>query len=100
MYTGRRLSAQEALQAHIVDQVVAPEDLMPTAMALAEEIASKSPPAIRLAKQGLNRTEFMTLKEGYEFECTLTAAVRRTPEAKEGALAFLEKRAPSYATRG
>jgi enoyl-CoA hydratase len=99
MYTGRRLSAQEALQAHIVDQVVAPEDLMPTAMALAEEIASKSPPAIRLAKQGLNRTEFMTLKEGYEFECTLTAAVRRTPEAKEGALAFLEKRAPSYATR-
>ena len=100
MYTGRRLTAQEALQAHIVDQVVAPEDVMPTAMALAEEIASKSPPAIRLAKQGLNRTEFMTLKEGYEFECTLTAAVRRTPEAKEGALAFLEKRVPSYATRG
>jgi enoyl-CoA hydratase len=99
MYTGRRVTAEEALRTHIVDQVVEPEDLMPTAMALAEEIASKSPPAIRLAKQGLNRSEFMTLKEGYEFECTLTAAVRRTPEAREGALAFLEKRQPSYATR-
>lgn len=99
MYTGRRLSAAEALRSHIVDQVVSPEELMPTAMALAEEIASKSPPAIRLAKQGLNRTEFMSLKEGYEFECTLTAAVRRTPEAKEGALAFLQKRTPSYAAR-
>jgi enoyl-CoA hydratase len=99
MYTGRRLSAEEALRVHIVDQVVSPEELMPTAMALAEEIASKSPPAIRLAKQGLNRSEEMGLKEGYEFECTLTAAVRRTQEAKEGALAFLEKRTPSYAVR-
>lgn len=100
MYTGRRIKAAEALRVHIVDQVVSPEQLMPTAMALAEEIAQKSPPAIRLAKQGLNRTEFMHLKEGYEFECTLTAAVRRTPEAKEGARAFLEKRTPSYANRG
>jgi len=100
MYTGRRISAEEALHVHIVDQVVSPEELMPRTMALAEEIASKSPPAIRLAKQGLNRTEEMGLKEGYEFECTLTAAVRRTPEAKEGALAFLEKRAPSFAFRG
>ncbi|MBP2300681.1 enoyl-CoA hydratase-related protein [Azospirillum picis] len=100
MYTGRRIKAQEALRANLVDQVVSPDELMPTAMRLAEEIAEKSPPAIRLAKQGLNRTEMMNLKEGYEFECTLTAAVRRTPEAKEGALAFLEKRRPAYADRG
>ncbi|MCE8421563.1 hypothetical protein LZ190_23430, partial [Rhodovulum sulfidophilum] len=58
-------------------------EVMPRAMAIAEEIASKSPPAIRLAKLGLNRTEEMNMKEGYEFECTLTAAVRRTPEARE-----------------
>ena len=100
MYTGRRISAAEALRAGIVDQVVPDDQVVPTAMAIAEEIAEKSPPAIRLAKQGLNRSEWMTLKEGYEFECTLTAAVRRTPEAKEGALAFLEKRKPAYADRG
>ena len=100
MYTGRRISAQEALRVGIVDQVVPDAEVISTAMAIAEEIAEKSPPAIRLAKQGLNRSEWMTLKEGYEFECTLTAAVRRTPEAGEGACAFLEKRKPSYANRG
>lgn len=99
MYTGRRVRADEALRARIVDEVVPPEEVMPRAMAIAEEIASKSPPAIRLAKLGLNRTEEMNMKEGYEFECTLTAAVRRTPEAREGAMAFLEKRQPSYAAR-
>ncbi|ULB12559.1 enoyl-CoA hydratase-related protein (plasmid) [Cereibacter azotoformans] len=99
MYTGRRVRADEALRARIVDEVVPPEEVMPRAMAIAEEIASKSPPAIRLAKLGLNRTEDMNMKEGYEFECTLTAAVRRTPEAREGAMAFLEKRQPSYAAR-
>lgn len=99
MYTGRRISAAEAMRAHIVDQVVAADQVLPTAMEVAEEIASKSPPAIRLAKRGLNVTEWMNLKEGYEYECTLTAAVRRTDEAREGALAFLEKRQPSYAVR-
>lgn len=100
MYTGRRITAAEALRAHIVDQVVPDEDVLPTAMKLAEEIAEKSPPAIRLAKVGLSRSEEMGLKPGYEFECTLTAAIRKTAEAKEGALAFLEKRRPSYANRG
>lgn len=100
MYTGRRITAQEALRAGIVDQVVPDDQVFATAMGIAEDIATKSPPAIRLAKVGLNRSEWMTLKEGYEFECTLTAAVRNTPESKEGALAFLEKRAPSYANRG
>ncbi len=100
MYTGRRISAAEAMRCGIVDQVVPDADVLPTAMAIAEEIAEKSPPAIRLAKLGLNRSEEMGLKEGYEFECTLTAAIRKTPEAKEGALAFLEKRRPAYADRG
>jgi enoyl-CoA hydratase len=97
MYTGRRISAAEALAASMVEQVVPADAVYSRVMELAEEIASKSPTAIRFAKVGLNRVENMTLKEGYEFECTLTAAVRRTEEAREGALAFLEKRQPAYA---
>lgn len=97
MYTGRRLTAEEAQQVGIVDICVSEEDLSRTVGEIAEEIARKSPTAIRLAKQGLNRVEGMSLKEGYEYECTLTAAVRRTANAREGALAFLEKREPSYA---
>ena len=96
MFTGRRITATEALKANMVEEITPLADVFPRAMALAEEIASKSPHAIRFAKIGLNRTEDMSLKEGYEFECTLTAAVRRTPEAREGALAFIEKRPPAY----
>ncbi|MDB5857773.1 MAG: Short chain enoyl-CoA hydratase [Ramlibacter sp.] len=97
MFTGRRVSAAQALAASMIEEAVPPAQVLPRARELAEEIASKSPKAIRFAKVGLNRTENMTLKEGYEFECTLTAAVRRTAEAREGALAFIEKRKPSYA---
>jgi len=96
-YTGRRFTAEEANAFGVVDIVVPAGEALAEAMKYAEEIADKSPSAIKLAKQGLNRLEAMNLKEGYEYECTLTAAVRRTPEASEGAKAFLEKRKPSYA---
>ena len=96
-YTGRRFTAEEANAFGVVDIVVPAGEALAEAMKYAEEIADKSPFAIKLAKQGLNRLEAMNLKEGYEYECTLTAAVRRTPEASEGAKAFLEKRKPSYA---
>lgn len=96
-YTGRRFSAEDAKGFGVVDIVVPEGQALAEAMIYAEEIADKSPAAIKLAKQGLNRLEAMNIKEGYEYECTLTAAVRRTPEASEGAKAFLEKRKPAYA---
>lgn len=97
MYTGVRVSAAEALAVSMVDEVLPADRVLDRAMDLANTIAEKSPSAIRLAKRGLNRVENMTLYEGYEFECTLTTEVRRSPEASEGALAFLEKRRPRYA---
>lgn len=96
-YTGRRVTAEEAKGFGIIDIVVPADQVLSEAMKYAEEIADKSPIAIRLSKEGLNRLETMNLKEGYEYECTLTAAVRRTEEAAEGAKAFLEKRKPAYA---
>src|SRR5215213_7993600 len=97
MYTGRRVSAAEALRLNIVDEVHAADDLFAAAYALAEEIASKSPAAIRLAKQGLNRIEDMPMKAASEFECTLTSESRPSPEATEAAQAWVEHRAPSFA---
>lgn len=96
VYTGRRIPAETALRVGMVDEIHPHEELLGASMDLAREIASKSPTAIRLAKRGLNRVESMNFKEAYEYECTLTAAVRRTPEAREGAAAFLEKRRPEY----
>lgn len=96
VYTGRRLDAQESLSVGLLDRVCEPATLIADALELAHEIAHKSPDAIRLAKEGLNRVESMGMKEGYEFECTLTAELRRSPEAREAASSFLERRAPVF----
>lgn len=77
MYTGRKISAPQALAACMIEEMVPDDQLMSHATALAEEIASKNPKALRLAKESFNRTEFMSMKEGYEFECTLTAQLRK-----------------------
>lgn len=98
-FTGCRISAEEALRVNMVERVVPHERLMTEAMAIAEEVASRSPHAIRLAKQAANRVENMNLKEAYEYECELIASLRKAPEAREAALAFLEKRQPAFARR-
>ncbi len=77
MYTGRRITAERALQACMIEEVVPDDELLEHATALARVIASKNRVASRLAKESLNRVEFLNLKEGYEYECTLTAALRK-----------------------
>jgi enoyl-CoA hydratase len=96
-FTGCRISAEEALRALMVERVVSHDELMPAAMEIAEQIAAKSPNAIRMAKQAVNRAEVMSLKEGYEYECSLISSLRKTDEAREAALAFIEKRLPHFA---
>ena len=97
LYTGRRIPAERAFQLGMIDEVHPHEELESAGYALAEEIASKSPAAIRLAKQGLNRIEDIPLKPAYEYECTLTAESRQSPEASEAAKAWLERRQPDFA---
>lgn len=92
MYTGRRITAAQALAANMIEEMVADDEVMPRAFALAEEIASKNPIALRFAKEGLNRVESMNLKEGYEFECTLTAGLRRVADIGEAAAQELARR--------
>ena len=98
-YTARRLDAQEAYRLGAVDRVVPVEDLMDVAMAEAEEIVSKMPIGIRLAKENLNLIEEMDLRNGYRFEQTRTAILQRTEDAQEAKMAFAEKRQPNFVGR-
>jgi enoyl-CoA hydratase len=92
MYTGQRIGAEEAWRVGLVEAVVAPGELLNECRRLADIIAAKFPVAIRLAKRGLNRTEDMSLKDGYAYECTLTAELRRHPEAAELAKSFFARK--------
>jgi enoyl-CoA hydratase/carnithine racemase len=99
MLTGLRVDGAELYRLGIVEAVVPPESLMDEAMALARELAAKSPLASILAKQTLNTIEDMSLRDGYRYEQDMTAAIAKTEDAQEARRAFLEKRAPVFQGR-
>lgn len=99
MLTGLRVFGDELYRLGVVEQVTAPEDLMDAALEIADEIAAKSPMAIKLAKHALNQIEEMSLRDGYRFEQTMTGEVSKTEDSKEAMKAFVEKRAPVFKGR-
>ncbi len=94
--TGRTLSAYEAEQAGLVNRVVPVEVLADEAMALAQEIASKPPISVRLAKRAVLEAFETPLEAGLEYERRSFGMTFATEDAREGMRAFLEKRAPEY----
>lgn len=99
MLTGYRVPASELYRLGIVEACVPTEQLLPTVMAIAQEIASKSPIAVCKAKHTLNTIEDMSLRDGYRYEQDMTAIIAATEDAKEAQRAFLEKRAPVFTGR-
>lgn len=95
-FTGMRVSAAELYRRGVLDEVLPADQLMPAAMELARELASKSPLALAYAKQAANMMDLMPQRDGYRFEQNITMALSRTEDAKEARMAFLEKRAPVY----
>jgi enoyl-CoA hydratase/carnithine racemase len=99
MFTGQRLRGPELYRLGVVEECVPRDELMQTARALAEEIAAKSPVAMRLAKHALNAIEFMSLRDGYRFEQNMTAELSTYEDSKEAMRAFAEKRPPVFKGR-
>jgi enoyl-CoA hydratase len=98
-FTGETITADELYRLGALRAVVAREALMDTAMELARTLAAKSPIALRLAKEAMNRVEDLPLKEAYRAEQDYTARLVRFEDAKEANAAFLEKRAPDWKWR-
>ena len=94
--TGMRVDGAELYRLGIVEACTAPDDLMPTALAIARTIASKSPVSTRMGKHTLNVIEDMSLRDGYRYEQDMTSAIGKTADAKEAQAAFREKRAPVF----
>ena len=69
---------------------------MPTALALAADIAKASPSAVRAAKKSFQVTEGVSIYEGYRFEQTQTKALSTSEDTAEAMAAFREKRAPVF----
>ncbi|MNW18744.1 Carnitinyl-CoA dehydratase [compost metagenome] len=68
-------------------------------MEMARDIASKSPIAMRLAKEAARMTLVMPSRDAYRYEQGNTVALSKTEDSKEAQRAFLEKRDPVYTGR-
>jgi enoyl-CoA hydratase/carnithine racemase len=96
---GERMTAQEALSMGLITRVV------PTAL-LDEEVEKvitilglKSPIGIRLGKQAFYEMEDMPLREALLYLSKKLKEVAATEDAREGILAYQEKRAPQFQGR-
>lgn len=97
--TGERIDAQRALQAGLVSRVVPADQLMPTALEIAQTICKRGPLAVRAAKESIMRGLDMTLQQGLDLEAMFAARVAASEDAREGPRAFAEKREPQFKGR-
>jgi enoyl-CoA hydratase len=98
-FTGEAAPAAELHRLGAVRAVVPGDRLLDEARELASVLAAKSPIALRLAKESMNRVEFLPLKEAYRTEQDYTARLQGFEDAEEARQAFLEKRPPEWRWR-
>jgi len=97
--TGEPIDAREAHRLGLVARVVPNELLVEDALALAATIATKSPVAVRVAKEAVNAAYEMSLTDALAHERRLFYLLFASEDQKEGMAAFLEKRDPDFKGR-
>jgi enoyl-CoA hydratase/carnithine racemase len=97
-FTGRVFPAQEALAGRLVSKVVPPDQLLPTARALAREIAAKTAPvSVALIRQMMWRMMGADdPMEAHKVDSRGIYARGRSEDVKEGVVSFLEKRPAEF----
>ena len=96
VFTGGMITAEEAERIGLVNRVYPQAELMNEARAMAKEISTKGPLAVRLAKSSINRALEGGLDDGLAYERELVSLSFSTEDKVEGLKAFLEKRPPNF----
>lgn len=96
MYSGRQYSATEALAMGVIESVVPPEQLLPSALELARQIAANSPIALRHIKKCVDEGLDLPLDDGLRLERDYWAGLIPYGDYLEGVRAWKEKRRPTF----
>jgi enoyl-CoA hydratase/carnithine racemase len=94
--TGRSFDAAYAQSIGLVGQVVSPADLLPAAIAIAQEIAANPPRALRLTKKLLREAQHGRAHDVLELSAAYQAIAHETQDHAEAVAAILDKRAPHF----
>ena len=95
-FTGDAITARQALECGLVSQVVAPEELMPAARALAARIAVNPPIAVRLTKRLMREAERADLETVLQLSGAMQSIAHATEDHREAVEAFVAKRRPKF----
>ncbi|HEX6594270.1 MAG TPA: enoyl-CoA hydratase-related protein [Bacillota bacterium] len=96
LYFGDMFTAKKAETLHIVNEVVAHDEVLTTAKEWAEKLAKKPPIALQMLKLAVNKGSNADVETGLIIESMCFGNVFTTKDAKEGMTAFTEKRKPVY----
>ncbi|MGC2695830.1 MAG: enoyl-CoA hydratase-related protein [Candidatus Angelobacter sp.] len=99
LLTGRIFGAEEAHRLGLVNEIVAPEQLMPRVLGLANQLMENSPASLQATKKLLSSHTREQLDRQVTQAVQGNAAIRRTADFKEGITAFLEKRKPKWTAK-
>ncbi len=95
-FLGEKVPAAELYRLGAIRAVLHPEQLMDAATDVARRLAAKSPIALRLAKQSMNRVEGLALKDAYRLEQDYTDRLMSFEDSREARQAYMEKRDPEW----
>ncbi|APZ98945.1 enoyl-CoA hydratase [Sphingopyxis sp. QXT-31] len=102
MLTGDPIPAARAAEYGLVNHVVSLADLLPTALALAEKIAGNAPLSVQVSKRvalGIQDGRIASDAAYWEHNTIERSALMRSEDAREGPLAFAQKRKPEWKAR-
>ncbi|HMM22378.1 MAG TPA: short-chain-enoyl-CoA hydratase [Selenomonadales bacterium] len=96
LFTGDMIDAAEAYRIGLANKVVAPEELINAAKAMANKIMSRAPIAVQVCKSCVNEGLDVDLESGVAYEAEVFGLCFATADQKEGMTAFIEKRKPNF----
>ncbi|MEW6684589.1 MAG: enoyl-CoA hydratase/isomerase family protein [Candidatus Edwardsbacteria bacterium] len=94
--TGERLSAEKALEAGLINQVIPLEKLDESVNEMVNQLLSSGPEALATCKELLKKVPAMNFEEVKKYTAEVIAGLRMSDEGQEGMTAFLEKRKPKW----